>query len=89
MLSSHVILCTSFLQQGAGTWSACRGHSSENEGEMVGDEAGEGIHKPIEVGFNYFWSTIQNLLSFLVPKDIHVMLKLVERAEYDTYKVSG
>ena len=31
----------------------------------------------------------KNLLSFLVPKDIHVMLKLVERAEYDTYKVSG
>ena len=54
MLSSHFILCTSFLQQGAGTWSACRGHSSENEGEMVGDEVGEGIHKPIEVGFNYF-----------------------------------
>ena len=45
---------TSFLQQGAGTWSACRGHSSENEGEMVGDEAGEGVHKPIEVGFHYF-----------------------------------
>ena len=47
-------ICTAFLQQGAGTWSACRGHSSENEGEMVGDEGGEGIHKPIEVGFNYF-----------------------------------
>ena len=31
----------------------------------------------------------KNLLSFLVPKHIHVMLKLVERAEYDTYKVSG
>ena len=31
----------------------------------------------------------KNLLSFLVPKDIHVMLKLVERDEYDTHKVSG
>ena len=50
----NVIPCTSLLQQGAGTWSACRGHCSENEGEMVGDEAGEGIHKPIEVGFSYF-----------------------------------
>ena len=25
--------------------------------------------------------------SFLIPKDIHIMLKLVERAEYNTYKV--
>ena len=28
-----------------------------------------------------------NFISFLIPKDLHIMLKLVERAEYNTYKV--
>ena len=26
----------------------------KKKGEMVGDEAGEGIHQPMEVGFHYF-----------------------------------
>ena len=44
----------------------------------------------LRLTFHYFTLVNhKNLLSFLVPKDIHVMLKLVERAEYDTYKVSG
>ena len=29
-----------------------------------------------------------NFISFLIPKDIHIMLKLVVRAEYNTYKVT-
>ena len=29
-----------------------------------------------------------NFDSFLIPKDLHIMLKLVERAEYNTYEVT-
>ena len=28
-----------------------------------------------------------NFFSFLIPKDLHIVLKLIERAEYNTYKV--
>ena len=59
---------------------------------MVGSETDQSVHKPSQVFFNLIKSvaamvSLITFCSFLIPKDIHIMLKLVERAEYNTYKV--
>ena len=59
---------------------------------MVGSETDQSVHKPSQVFFNFIKSvaavvSLITFCSFLIPKDIHIMLKLVERAEYNTYKV--
>ena len=80
-------------------------HRYSNKGRVLGARVGDIIRKTkgkwletklvkaftnrLRLAFIILLLNHKNLFSFLVPKDIHVMLKLVERAEYDTYKVSG
>ena len=80
-------------------------HRFSNKGRVLGARVGDIVRKTkgkwletklvkaftnrLRLAFIILLVNHKNLLSFLVPKDIHVMLKLVERAEYDTYKVSG
>merc|ERR1712192_280911 len=60
------------------------------EGRVLGARVGDIVRKTRGKWLeSKLVKAFANPLSFLIPKDLHIMLKLVERAEYNTYKVFG
>jgi len=62
----------------------------DEEGRVLGARVGDIVRKTRGKWLEAkLVKAFANPLSFLIPKDLHIMLKLVTRAEYNTYQVFG